>query len=159
MRGMTMKHATKHFYSGADKSYGDSMGNKKGYVVHLEEETKKNGLFRRVLYTGEHSQLVLMIIKPKDELGMEVHEDNDQFFRIDSGEGKVIINGNEYAVKDGDGIVVPAGAQHNVMNTSAAGDLRLYTIYAPPHHKDGTVHRTKKDAMENEEEFEGKTTE
>jgi len=135
------------------------MGNKKGYVVHLEDETKKNGLFRRVLYTGEHCQLVLMSIKPKDELGMEVHEDNDQFFRIDSGEGKVIINGTERAVKDGDGIIIPAGAQHNVVNTSSVSDLRVYTIYSPPHHKDGTVHRTKEEAIASEEEFDGNTTE
>ena|SRR5271157_3018810 len=132
---------------------------KNGYVVHLEDETKKNGLFRRVLYTGEHSQLVLMSIKPKDEIGMEVHEDNDQFFRIDAGEGKVIISGKEHVIKDGDGIIVPAGAQHNVVNTSDSKDLRLYTIYSPPHHKDGTVHRTKDDAIHSEEEFDGKPTE
>jgi mannose-6-phosphate isomerase-like protein (cupin superfamily) len=135
------------------------MGKKKGYMVHLEDETKKNGLFRRVLYTGEHCQLVLMSIKPRDEIGMEVHEDNDQFFRIDAGEGKVVINGNEYVVKDGDGIVVPAGSQHNVMNTSASKELRLYTIYSPPHHKDGTVHKTKEEAMSSEEEFDGTPTE
>ena len=135
------------------------MGNKKGYVVHLEDETKKNGLFRRVLYTGAHSQLVLMSIKPKDEIGMEVHEDNDQFFRIDAGEGKVVINGIAHAVKDGDGIIVPAGAEHNVINTSQAKELRLYTIYSPPHHKDGTVHSTKEEALASEEEFDGKPTE
>jgi mannose-6-phosphate isomerase-like protein (cupin superfamily) len=135
------------------------VGNKKGYVVHLEDETKKNGLFRRVLYTGAHSQLVLMSIKPKDEIGMEVHEDNDQFFRIDAGEGKVVINGIAHAVKDGDGIIVPAGAEHNVINTSQAKELRLYTIYSPPHHKDGTVHSTKEEALASEEEFDGKPTE
>jgi mannose-6-phosphate isomerase-like protein (cupin superfamily) len=135
------------------------MTNKKGYVVHLEDETRKNSLFRRVLYTGEHSQLVLMSIKPKDELGMEVHEDNDQFFRIDSGEGKVVISGTAHAIKDGDGIIVPAGAEHNVINTSPVKDLRLYTIYSPPHHKDGTVHHTKEEAMTSEEEFDGKSTE
>lgn len=135
------------------------MGNKKGYVVHLEKETKSNKLFRRVLYTGAHSQLVLMSVKPKDELGMEVHKDNDQFFRIDSGEGKVVISGIEHAVRDGDGIIVPAGTQHNVINTSAVEDLRLYTIYSPPHHKDGTVHHTKEESMTDEEEFDGKQTE
>ncbi len=132
---------------------------KKGYVVHLEDETKKNGLFRRVLYTGAHCQLVLMSIKPKDEIGMEVHKDNDQFFRIDSGEGKVVISGISHAVKDGDGIIVPAGADHNVVNTSPTKELRLYTLYSPPHHKDGTVHRTKEEAMSSEEEFDGKPTE
>lgn len=135
------------------------MKDKKGYVVHLEGETKKNGLFRRVLYTGEHSQLVLMSIKPTDEIGMEAHKDNDQFFRIDSGEGKVVINGTEHIVKDGDGIVVPAGAKHNIVNTSSVADLRLYTLYSPPHHKDGTVHRTKEEALSSEEEFDGKPTE
>ncbi len=132
---------------------------KKGYVAHLEDETKKNSLFRRVLYTGAHCQLVLMSIKPKDDIGMEVHEDNDQFFRIDAGEGKVVISGIEHAVKDGDGIVVPAGTEHNVVNTSPTKDLRLYTLYSPPHHKDGTIHRTKEEAIASEEEFDGTPTE
>jgi len=130
----------------------------KGYFSHLEEEVKKNSNFRKVLYTGHHSQLVLMSLLPGEEIGMEVHPDNDQFFRFDQGEGKVIVDGNEYKVKDGDAVLVPAGAQHNVINTGSE-PLRFYTIYSPPHHKDGIVRQTKKEAEEQMVEFDGETTE
>ena len=131
----------------------------KGYVTHLEKETKKNADFRRVLYTGKHSQLVLMSLKPGEEIGEETHEDVDQFFRFEAGEGKVIIDGDEHRVKEGNGVIVPAGAKHNVVNTSKRGNLRLYTIYSPPEHQDGVVRHTKKDAMASEEHFDGRTTE
>ncbi|NYZ74110.1 cupin domain-containing protein [Candidatus Micrarchaeota archaeon] len=131
----------------------------KGYVVKLEQGTKKNSDFRRVLYTGKHSQLVLMSLRPGEEIGSEVHEHIDQFFRFDEGEGKVVIDGVEHNVKDGDGVIVPAGAMHNVVNTSKKTDLRLYTIYSPPEHIDKTVRHTKKDAEAMPEEYDGKTTE
>ncbi len=131
----------------------------KGFCSNIEKDTLANKNFRKVLYSGAHSQLVLMSVQPGEELGMEVHPDNDQFFRFDKGEGKVIIDGNEYKVGDGFAVVVPAGAQHNVINTSAKEDLKLYTIYSPAHHKDGIVRATKKEAEENEAEFDGKTTE
>jgi len=133
--------------------------NLKGYVVDIEKETKKNTDFRRVLYTGKHSQLVLMSIKPGEEIGEETHEDVDQFFRFEEGEGKVIIDGVEHRVKDGNGVIVPAGARHNVINTSRLVNLRLYTIYSPPEHQDGVVRHTKKEAMASKEHFDGQTTE
>ena len=131
----------------------------KGYVVLLEQKTKKNADFRRVLYTGKHSQLVLMSLGPGEEIGEETHEDVDQFFRFERGEGKVIIDGVEHRVKDGNGVIVPAGAKHNVVNSSKRADLRLYTIYSPPEHQDGVVRHTKKEAMASEEHFDGRTTE
>jgi len=131
----------------------------KGFNTDIEKSTVENGQFRKVLYTGKHSQLVLMSLKPREEIGMEVHPDNDQFFRFEEGEGKCIIDGHEYALKDGSAIVVPAGARHNIVNTSATESLKLYTIYSPPHHKDGIVRATKAEAAANEAEFDGKTTE
>jgi mannose-6-phosphate isomerase-like protein (cupin superfamily) len=131
----------------------------KGFHINIEEETLKNDNFRKVLYTSKHSQLVLMSLKPQEEIGLEVHPDNDQFFRFEKGEGKVVIDGNEYKVKDGDAIVVPSGAWHNVINTSQTEDLKLYTIYSPAHHKDGIIRKTKKEAEENEAPFDGVTTE
>jgi len=130
---------------------------KKGYKENIEEATLKNDNFRKVLYTAEHCQLVLMSLLPNEEIGMEVHPDNDQFFRFESGEGKVIIDETEYNVKDGDAIIVPTGSNHNVI----AGDkgLKLYTIYSPAHHKDGIVRATKIEAEENGEDFDGVTTE
>jgi mannose-6-phosphate isomerase-like protein (cupin superfamily) len=133
--------------------------NMNGYVVALEKETRKNSDFRRVLYTGKHSQLVLMNIRPGDEIGEETHVDVDQFFRFEGGEGKVIIDGVEHRVKDGDGVIVPAGARHNVVNTSKRANLKLYTIYSPPEHQDGVVRHTRKEAMASEEHFDGRTTE
>ena len=133
----------------------------KGFNANIEKDTIENTNFRKVLYTGKHSQLVLMSLKPMEEIGMEVHPDNDQFFRFEKGEGKCIIDGNEYEVKDGSAIIVPAGAEHNVINTSATEDLKLYTIYSPAHHKDGIIRATKEEAekKENDEEFDGVTTE
>jgi mannose-6-phosphate isomerase-like protein (cupin superfamily) len=133
--------------------------NLKGYVVVIEKETKKNTDFRHVLYTGKHSQLVLMSIKPSEEIGEETHDDVDQFFRFEEGEGKVIIDGAEHRVKDGNGVIVPAGARHNVINTSKLVNLKLYTIYSPPEHQDGVVRHTKKEAIASEEHFDGRTTE
>jgi len=131
----------------------------KGYVVNIEKETTKNTDFRRVLYTGKHSQLVLMSLKPGEEIGEETHDHVDQFFRFEAGEGKVIIDGNEHNVKDGTAVIVPAGARHNVVNTSKRMNLRLYTIYSPPEHQDGVVRHTKKEALAREEHFDGRTTE
>jgi mannose-6-phosphate isomerase-like protein (cupin superfamily) len=135
------------------------MMNMKGYVINLEKETRKNADFRRVLYTGKHSQLVLMSIKPGEEIGEETHKDVDQFFRFESGEGNVIIDGVKHPVKDKDGVIVPAGARHNVVNTSKRSLVKLYTIYSPPEHQDGVVRHTKRDAMASEEHFDGRTTE
>jgi len=131
----------------------------KGFVSNIEKDTIENENFRKVLYTSKHSQLVLMSLAPNEEIGMEVHKDNDQFFRIEKGQGKVIIDGNEYAVSDGAAVVVPAGAQHNIVNVSATESLKLYTIYSPAHHKDGIVMPTKAEAEVSDEEFDGKTTE
>ncbi|HLC69925.1 MAG TPA: cupin domain-containing protein [Patescibacteria group bacterium] len=130
-----------------------------GYKDNIEKLTLENENFRKVLYSGPHSQLVLMSLRPNEEIGMEVHAENDQFFRFEAGEGKVIINGNEYAVGDGDAVVVPAGAEHNVVNVSSTESLKLYTIYSPAHHKDGIVRATREEAVVNEEEFDGVTTE
>jgi mannose-6-phosphate isomerase-like protein (cupin superfamily) len=131
----------------------------KGLAIVLEKETRKNTDFRRVVYTGKHSQLVLMSLKPGEEIGEETHMDVDQFFRFEGGEGKVIIDGVEHRVKDGHGIIVPAGAKHNVVNTSKRIHLKLYTIYSPPEHQDGVIRATKKEALLREEHFDGRTTE
>lgn len=132
---------------------------KKGFFVNIEKETLENDNFRKVLYTGEHAQLVLMSLKPGENIGMEVHEDILQFFRFEKGEGKVIVNENEYNVGDGDSVMVPSGSKHDVINVSKTEDLKLYTLYSPPHHKDGIVRKTKKEAEENGPEFDGSTTE
>lgn len=131
----------------------------KGYNANIERETLENSDFRRVLYTGKHCQLVLMSIPVGGEIGMEVHTENDQFFRFEQGDGKVVIDGNEYLVKDGSAIIVPSGSEHNVINVSETEDLKLYTIYSPPHHKDGIVRVTREEAEANEEDFDGTTTE
>lgn len=130
-----------------------------GFNSNIEKETLENQNFRRVLYTGKHSQLVLMSLLPNQEIGMEVHPDNDQFFRIEQGLGKCVIDGNEYELADGSVIVVPAGATHNVINTSDSEDLKLYTIYSPAHHKDGIVRATREEAEADGPEFDGITTE
>jgi mannose-6-phosphate isomerase-like protein (cupin superfamily) len=132
---------------------------KKGYKDDIEKLTLENGSFRKVLYTAGHCQLVLMSLGPNEEIGSEVHEDGDQFFRFEQGAGKVVIDETEYAVGDGDSVIVPAGAQHNVINTSASEALKLYTIYAPPHHKDGIERATKAEAEADGPEFDGRTTE
>jgi len=131
----------------------------KGFCSNIEKDTLENNNFRKVLYTGKYSQLVLMTLQPNEEIGMEIHADNDQFFRIEKGTGKVIIDGNEYEIKDGFAVIVPAGAKHNVINTSKTKELKLYTIYSPAHHQDGIVMPTKAEAEASTEEFDGKTTE
>ncbi len=130
----------------------------KGFVANIEELTVENADFRRVLYTGKYLQLVLMTLKPGEEIGAEVHEDHDQFFRVESGAGTVEIDGQRTPIKDDDAIIVPAGARHNVINT---GDqpLALYTLYGPPEHRDGVVHKTKAEADASGEHFDGTTTE
>lgn len=132
---------------------------KKGYKGNIESLTKENTNFRKVLYTGHNSQLVLMSLLPGEDIGMEVHGENDQFFRFDAGVGRVVIDGTEYDVKDGDAVVVPMGAEHNVINTSDSESLKFYTIYSPAHHKDQIIRTTKEEALANEEEFDGQTTE
>jgi mannose-6-phosphate isomerase-like protein (cupin superfamily) len=131
----------------------------KGFTINIEIETLQNKNFRKVLYTSKYSQLVLMSLQPREEIGMETHKKNDQFFRFEKGNGKCIINGNEYMVKDGDAVIVPAGAEHNIINTSDSEVLNLYTIYSPPNHKDGIIRATKIEAETNKEEFDGITTE
>jgi mannose-6-phosphate isomerase-like protein (cupin superfamily) len=131
----------------------------KGFKSNIEKETLSNTNFRRVLYTGRYSQLVLMSLKPGEEIGEEVHKTVDQFFRFEKGEGIVAIDGVKQKVGDGDAVVVPAGARHNVTNASKTADLKLYTIYSPPEHQDGTVRKTKAEALAKEEHFDGKTTE
>jgi mannose-6-phosphate isomerase-like protein (cupin superfamily) len=131
---------------------------KKGFVTDIEKDTVDNDNFRKVLYTGKNCQLVLMALKPGEEIGEEVHKDTDQFFRVDSGSGKVIINGKETTLKNGSAIVVPQGAKHNVIN-SGKEPLKIYSLYAPPHHKDGTIHKTKEEAESDNEHFDGETTE
>lgn len=132
---------------------------KKGFSADLEAETRKNTDFRRVLYTGKYSQLVLMRLRPGEDIGMETHDDVDQFFRFEEGEGMVVIDNTRHAVKDGSGVVVPSGAKHNVTNTSKTADLKLYTIYSPPEHQDKVVRKTKQEALAKEEHFDGKPTE
>jgi len=131
----------------------------KGFNDNIEELALENDNFRKVLYTAPHSQLVLMSLKPNEDIGLEVHEDNDQFFRFESGQGRVIIDGNEYEVKDGSAIVVPAGAEHNVVNRSGSESLRMYTIYSPAHHKDGVVRATKAEAEADSPEYDGQNSE
>lgn len=127
----------------------------KGYLIDIEKETRENTDYRRVLYTAPRSQLVLMSLPPGVEIGEEVHR-ADQFIRIEGGEGKAVLNGEEHAIKDGDAVVVPEGTRHNFINTGST-DLKLYTLYAPPQHEDGTVERTKAD--EREKPWTGETTE
>jgi len=131
----------------------------KGFSANIEEMTLQNGNFRKVLYTASHSQLVLMSLQPNEDIGQEVHEDNDQFFRFESGQGRVEIDGNAYEVKDGSAIVVPAGAEHNVTNTSGDKELKLYTIYSPAHHADGVVRATKAEAEADSPEYDGQNSE
>ena len=118
-----------------------------GYVINIEEKTLENNYFREVLFTTDKSQLVVMALKPGEEIGMETHPEHDQFIRIESGTGKAIMNGEEHEITDGSAIVVPAGTQHNVINTSEV-EMKFYTIYTPPEHKQGTIHKTKEEAKE-----------
>ena len=132
---------------------------KKGFMTDIEKDTVENNDFRRVLYTSKFSQLVLMSLKPGEEIGAEVHDDVDQFFRFEEGEGEVIIDNTTYKVKDGSAVVVPRSARHNVVNTSKTASLKLYTIYSPPEHRHGVNHKTKADAEADNEHFDGKTSE
>lgn len=130
----------------------------KGYVENIEKASLENEDFRRVLYTGPNSQLVLMSLKPEEEIGMEVHT-LDQFFRVENGVGKTILNGVEHEIEDGSAIVIPAGTEHNIINTSTDKKMKLYTIYSPANHKDQVIHHTKEEAESDDEHFDGKTTE
>ena len=131
----------------------------KGFATNIEKATEENVNFRQVLYTGKHSQLVLMSLLPNEDIGMETHPDNDQFFRFEAGKGKCVIDGHEYVVGSGDVVIVPAGAKHNIMNTSSTEYLKIYTLYSPSHHKDGVVRKTKAEAEQDSPEFDGITTE
>ncbi|MBI2459238.1 MAG: cupin domain-containing protein [Parcubacteria group bacterium] len=131
----------------------------KGFNSNIEQDTLKNNNFRQVLYTGKYSQLVLMSLRPGEEIGLEAHEENDQFFRFEQGRGRCVIDDNEYEVGDGSAIVVPAGAKHNVINVSDTAELKLYTIYSPANHKDGITRQTKAEAEANQAKFDGVTTE
>ena len=117
-----------------------------GYVTNIEQDTLANEDFRRVLFTGPNMQLVLMTLQPGEDIGQETHEGHDQFIRIEAGTGKVWLNGEERALEDGSIVVIPAGVEHNIVNTATDEALRLYTLYSPPEHVDGTVHPTKEDA-------------
>lgn len=132
---------------------------KQGFKGNLEELTLANTNFRQVLYTAKDCQLVLMSLLPGEEIGLETHDEGDQFFRFEEGIGQVIVDESTYDVSDGDAVVIPMGARHNVINTSQTEPLRLYTIYAPPHHQDGVVRGTKVEAESNAPEFDGKTSE
>lgn len=123
-----------------------------GYVANIEEKTLKNSYFREVLFTGPHSQLVVMTLLPGEEIGMEVHHDNDQFFRVEKGEGKAILDGEENVITDGFAVVIPAGTEHNIINTSSTEELKVYTIYSPADHRDKTIHKTKQDALNDTED-------
>lgn len=123
-----------------------------GFVDNIEELTLSNSNFRKVLFTGKHCQLVVMSLKPGEDIGQEVHDNVDQFFRVDAGKGKLVMDGTEYEITDGFAIVVPAGTLHNIINTSDTEDLKLYTVYAPANHPDGTIHATKAEAEEYERE-------
>lgn len=122
------------------------MNTKKGYIGNIEKETIGNDYFRKVIFTGPKSQLVVMALKPGEEIGMEKHADTDQFIRIEAGEAKIILDGEERAVRDDFAIVIPAGTYHNVINTSSDKPLKLYTVYAPPEHAPNTIHKTKAEA-------------
>jgi mannose-6-phosphate isomerase-like protein (cupin superfamily) len=131
----------------------------KGFCGNIEKATLSNDNFRKVLYTAKHSQLVLMCLQPGEDIGAEVHRGNDQFFRFEKGRGKVIIDNTEYPVHDGFAIVIPAGAKHNIINTSKSEPLKMYTIYSPAHHKSGIVRKTKASASAHEALFDGVTSE
>jgi mannose-6-phosphate isomerase-like protein (cupin superfamily) len=118
-----------------------------GFCTNIEKTTRENTYFRQVLYTAPHCQLVVMTLQPGEDIGLERHDDVDQFIRVESGTGQATIDGKSYPLADGVAVVIPAGSTHNVLNSSRDGCLRLYTIYSPPEHPEGTVHKTKRDAM------------
>jgi mannose-6-phosphate isomerase-like protein (cupin superfamily) len=121
-----------------------------GYSVNIESKTQSNNYFRQVLYTAPHSQLVVMTLQPGEEIGLETHGDGDQFIRVESGEGEAILDGEHHPLRDGSAVVIPAGTAHNIVNTSRSAPMRLYTVYSPPEHADGTVHKTKAEAEAHE---------
>ncbi len=123
-----------------------------GYVTNIEKKSLENNYFREVLFTGPHSQLVLMSIAPGDDIGMETHKNVDQFFRIEKGIGRAVLDGKEYDLEDGSAVVIPAGTEHNIINRSKSEPLKVYTIYSPPNHPDGTIHKTKAEALAYEKE-------
>lgn len=123
-----------------------------GYVTNIEKKSLENKYFREVLFTGPHSQLVLMSIAPGDDIGMETHKKVDQFFRVESGIGRAVLDGKEYNLEDGSAVVIPAGTEHNIINRSQSEPLKVYTIYSPPNHPDGTIHKTKAEALAYEKE-------
>jgi mannose-6-phosphate isomerase-like protein (cupin superfamily) len=133
-------------------------GRMKGYVTNIEKDSLDNNDFRRVLYTAKHSQLVLMSLRPKEDIGEETHN-LDQFIRVEAGRGVSILDGVRHQISDGSAVVIPAGTRHNIVNESDTEELKLYTLYSPPEHRDGVVHRTKAEATAHEEHFDGKTTE
>jgi mannose-6-phosphate isomerase-like protein (cupin superfamily) len=124
-----------------------------GYTINIEEKTLQNEYFREVLYTAQHCQLVVMSLEPNEEIGLEVHEIVDQFIRIEAGEGKAILNGEEHLLSDGSVVIVPAGVEHNIINTSSDKKLKLYTLYSPAHHRDKTVHKTKDEALADTKDY------
>jgi mannose-6-phosphate isomerase-like protein (cupin superfamily) len=126
-----------------------------GYVTNIEKDARTNSDFRRVLFTGPHSQLVLMTLGPGEDIGLETHAGTDQFIRVESGRGVAVLDGREHPLEDGSAVVIPAGTRHNVVNRSPSEPLRLYTVYTPPEHPDGTVHRTRAEAMEYEAHHHG----
>lgn len=130
----------------------------KGFVTNIEKDAENNNFFRKVIFTAKHSQLVLMSLKPNEEIGEEVHDTLDQFFRFEDGKGKVVIEGEDFYVEAGFAVVIPAGTKHNIINASSNEPLKLYTIYSPPNHRDGTIHKTREEAEASEEHFDGKTS-
>ena len=130
----------------------------KGYITNIEKDSLENENFRKVLYTGINSQLVLMAIEPRDDIGEEVHK-LDQFIRVEAGNGLAILDGVKHEISDGSAIVIPAGTMHNIINSSETEKLKLYSVYSPPEHKDGTIHKTKNEAENNKKHFDGETTE
>ncbi len=130
----------------------------KGYIVQIEAATRDNQHYRRVLFTAQHSQLVLMNLKPGEEIGEEVHE-LDQFIRFEKGEGTVVLDGEKHAVSDGFAVVIPTGTRHDVVNSGKTAPLKLYSLYSPPEHKDGIVHKTKQEAdADHDRHFDGRTS-
>lgn len=131
----------------------------KWFHADIETLTTENQNFRKVLYTGHHAQLVVMTLQPGEDIGEEIHQGTDQFFRFESGIGKAIIDGNEYSLNAGTAIIVPSGAKHNIINTSSTEVLQMYTLYSPAHHQEGTLRHTKAQAVADAPEFDGVTTE
>lgn len=126
-----------------------------GFVANIEKRSLENGFFREVLFTGPNSQLVVMSLRPGEDIGMETHDDVDQFIRVEAGTGKAVLNGVEHALEDGSAVVIPAGVEHNIVNTSKGEPMKLYTVYSPPEHPHGTIHRNKAEAVEYEKKKHG----